>query len=332
MKKQGRYKALALLSGGLDSILAIRLIQDQGIDVQAVTFVSPFFNDRKAREAARALHVKVITIDITDKIIKTLEKPKYGFGKNLNPCIDCHLLMVRETVALLKKLRADFIITGEVVGERPKSQNYQALKTIETESGIKGKLLRPLSAKRLDPTEMELKGIVKRDKLEGITGKSRTRQIELAGKLGIKTYPAPAGGCLLTVPRFADRLRENLRRGLLKNKELEMLKYGRHFLTGKNNRVIIGRWEDENSIIFDLADDLFYIMDLKEAPGPVTVLETSEPDNDEILKVASLTARYSKSRNKKKVLIRYYQKKDPAREREVEVRPRDFKTVGFTLL
>ncbi len=291
MKNPSHFKALALFSGGLDSILAVKLIQSQGIDVEAVVFISPFFNEKNAEQSAKMLGIKLYKIDITDKIIEVLKNPKYGFGKNLNPCIDCHLLMIKEAAKLMKKINAEFLITGEVVGERPKSQNYKALKIIEEQSGIKGKLLRPLSAKRLAPTEIEKKGIVAREKLLDIAGKNRKIQFKLAEKMGIKDFPTPAGGCLLTVQEFSNRLRISLKTGKLQPSEIDILKYGRHFLTENETKIIVGRNESENTKLLQLADNLHYILELKDSPGPLTVLQSSEPQENEILQSASLTAR-----------------------------------------
>lgn len=332
MKNPSHFKALALFSGGLDSILAVKLIQSQGIEVEAVVFVSPFFNEKNAEKSAKMLGIKLHKIDITDKIIEILKNPKYGFGKNLNPCIDCHLLMIKEASKLMKTIGADFLITGEVVGERPKSQNYKALKIIEEESGLKGKLLRPLSAKRLKLTEIEAKGIIDRAKLLGIAGKSRKPQMELAKLMGIKEYPTPAGGCLLTVPTFSDRLRISLKIGNLRPDEIEILKYGRHFLTENQIKIIVGREEFENEKLFNLADNLHYIFELKDAPGPLTILESYEPTYDEIIKSAALTARYSKLRDYTEVKVKYYQKIKPDKIKEVLVVPQNYKELGLTLI
>ena len=183
--KRSRFKALALFSGGLDSILAVKIIRLQNIEVEGIVFQSPFFNTKFQKSIADKLNIELHFLDITDDIIKIIENPKYGFGKNLNPCIDCHLCMIKKTGDLLEKLKADFIITGEVVGERPKSQNYKALKLIAEKSGYKDLLLRPLSAKKLGVTEIEEKGIVDREKLYAFTGKNRKPQMELAKKFSI---------------------------------------------------------------------------------------------------------------------------------------------------
>jgi len=332
MKKALTSKALALFSGGLDSILSIKLIQQQGIEVEAVTFVSPFFNSRNSEKYAKELNIKLHKIDITDKLITILQKPKYGFGKNLNPCIDCHLLMIREAAKLMKKIGADFLITGEVVGERHKSQNYRALKIIEKESELEGKILRPLSAKKLGETEIEKQGIIDRNKLLGITGKNRKPQIQLAKKIGIDEYPTPAGGCLLTIPRFSDRLRVSLETGKLQYNELELLKLGRHFLTENNTKIIIGRNESENNKIIDLADNLYYLFEINEETGPVTLLETYEPSEDEVIQAASLTSRYSKLRDNNEVVVKYYRKDSDNKIMNLTVKPKNHTELGVKLI
>jgi len=329
---QHKFKGLALLSGGLDSILAIKLIQEQNIEVEAVVFVSPFFNSVNAERATDYLKIKSHKIDITEKIIEILKNPKFGFGKNLNPCIDCHLLMIKEASKLMKEIGADFLITGEVVGERPKSQNYNALKIIEKESNLKGRILRPLSAKKLEPTIMEKEGIIDREKLLGITGRSRSIQMELALKYNIKNYPTPAGGCLLTVPKFADRLRINLNIGKLDRNELEILKYGRHFIDNKNTKIIVGRNESENFKILELADAFSFIFEIYEKPGPITILDNPEPDETQIINSASLTARYSKYRNEEKVEVKFYRKNEPQKFNLIKVKPKNFDELSLKLI
>lgn len=327
-----KIKGLALFSAGLDSILAIKLVKLQNIPVEAVTFISPFFNPKDAEKYSKLLSVKLYKIDITDKLVEILKNPKYGFGKNLNPCIDCHLLIIKEAKELMKKIDADFLITGEVVGERPKSQNYNALKIIEKEAGLEGKILRPLSALKLPPTEMELKGIIKREKLLGIAGRSRVEQFKLAKELGIEEYPTPAGGCLLTVPKFADRLRVNLKLGKIDRNQLELLKLGRHFITDNNIKIIIGRNESENLKILELADLTSFIFELYNKPGPVGLLDWSEPDENLIIKTAELTSRYSKFRNEKFVEIKYYQKLNPDKFNIIRATPKDYTELNLKII
>ncbi|MBU1077140.1 MAG: tRNA 4-thiouridine(8) synthase ThiI [Spirochaetes bacterium] len=306
---RSRFKALALLSGGLDSILAVKVIQLQDIDVEGIVFQSSFFNNHKVHNIASRLGIKIHPIDINKELIRIIEKPKYGFGKNINPCIDCHLLMISKACGLLKKYKADFIITGEVAGERPKSQNYRALQLISDQCGCGSLLLRPLSAKKLPETRVEEEGIVDREKLYGITGKNRKEQIVLAAKFGIDYYPQPAGGCLLTVPRFSDRLRINLKTKKLSGTDLALLKFGRHFLTKDEEKIIIGRDEEDNNRLSQAVPEGYLIFELDKAMGPLGVLCSTEYHAKEnIIKTASLVVRYSKLRNEKTVRVKYFKK------------------------
>ena len=197
-----KVKALALFSGGLDSILAVKLMLSQGVDVVAVNFVSAFSSyakdDRGAAEAAKQLGVPLKVVELGDDYLKMIREPKHGYGKNMNPCVDCRIFILKKAKKVAEEIGADFIFTGEVLDERPMSQHRGALKLVEEESGLKGKILRPLSAKLLPETVIEKKGLVDREKLLGIRGRSRKPQLKLAKEFNIKSYPSPAGGCLLT--------------------------------------------------------------------------------------------------------------------------------------
>ena len=206
----GRRKArgLSLISGGLDSQLAVCVLQRAGAEVEGVSFETPFFRADAARKAAAALGVKLHVVDFTDDEIALIENPPHGFGGAMNPCIDCHATMIRRAGELMRKLGYDFVATGEVRGQRPMSQNAQSLLTVEKSSGMKGRLVRPLSAKLLEPTIPELEGLIDREKLLDISGRSRERQIALAAEFGITDYPSPAGGCKLTEEAFGRRLKD----------------------------------------------------------------------------------------------------------------------------
>jgi len=259
MKKQVR--ALVLLSGGLDSILAVKLLLEQGIEVEAINFRTNFCGPAKARPAAQMLGVPLREINIREYFLAVLKKPKYGYGAGLNPCIDCHALMLKKAGEIMRAEGYDFVATGEVLGERPMSQHKQALKIIEKEAGLEGYLLRPLSAKLLEPTIPEKGNLVDREKLLAISGRNRKPQIELAARYGIKNYPTPAGGCALTQEGFAQRLRE-----LMKNKpdfdaqDVDLVAIGRHFFID-NVQIILGRNQQENEILksFKKETDIFII-------------------------------------------------------------------------
>lgn len=212
IKNMRKIKALALFSGGLDSILAVKLILNQDIDVVALNFASPFScyskNALGVAEAANHLGVTLEVLRLDDEYLEIIRDPNHGYGKNMNPCIDCRIHILRKAKNYAKKIGADFIFTGEVLDERPMSQHLAALKIVEEESGLKGNILRPLSARLLPKTVIEKKGLVDRQKLLDIRGRSRKPQLRLAEEFNIKFYPSPAGGCLLTCREYANKLRD----------------------------------------------------------------------------------------------------------------------------
>ena len=245
------------MSGGLDSQLAIRVLERAGAYVEAVAFATPFFDNSKARTAAEALGVKLHVIDFLDDEISLIENPPHGFGGAMNPCIDCHALMIRRAGELMEKLGFDFVATGEVRGQRPMSQNAQSLLTVEKASGLRGCLVRPLSAKLLEPTVPELEGKLDREKLLDISGRSRDRQIALAAELGIVDYPSPAGGCKLTEDAFGRKLRDLMEHEGLRDRTLiELLLVGRRFRLPDGSGVILGRDGKENAKLKEIAASL----------------------------------------------------------------------------
>ena len=296
-----KTKALALFSGGLDSILAVRLILNQGIEVEALNFANLFCsckeeNNRGLAEAAQQLGVPLATVNIGNDYLRIVRKPKHGYGKNMNPCVDCKIFMMKKAKKYAKEIGAAFIFTGEVLGERPMSQHYPALKIIEEESGLKGKLLRPLSAKALPETEAERKGLVNRAQLLSIRGRSRKPQIKLAAEFNITDYPSPAGGCLLTCKEFANRLRD-----LFKHKkrcsiaDVALLKVGRHFrLDG--NKIIVGRNETENKTLTAKKARSDYYFEVSDISGPITLLQGVKT-RKAIELAAALTAFHSDAKN-----------------------------------
>jgi len=295
-----KIKALALFSGGLDSILAVKLILKQRIDVVAINFASPLWacakDERGVTEAATQLGVPIKVMCLGDEYLKMVRKPKYGYGKNMNPCIDCRIFILKKAKKYAEEIGADFIFTGEVLGERPLSQHFKALKIIEEEAGLKGKLLRPLSAKLLPETVIEKKGLVDREKLLGIRGRSRKPQMKLAAEFNIKDYPSPAGGCLLTYREYAGKLRD-----LFKHKkrcsmaDVSLLKLGRHFRVDKN-KIIVGRNEAENNVLTAKRARSDYYFEVPDVGGPITILQGAKTKN--ALRVAAaLTAFYSDAKS-----------------------------------
>ena len=251
-------KALALLSGGLDSTLAVKIMLDQGIKVEALNFTSPFCtctgkNSGCKSEAVRVAGEFDIPIKVINKGLEYLEivrKPKHGYGKGMNPCIDCRIFLLRKAKDYMAECGADFIITGEVLGQRPMSQRRNALQLIERESGLEGLLLRPLSAGHFPPTIPETEGWVDRNSLPSIQGRSRKEQMELAEDLDIRNYPCPAGGCLLTELSFVSKIKDVFdHTEELNVRDFQLLKTGRHFRIGKETKVIIGRDEADNDAL-----------------------------------------------------------------------------------
>jgi tRNA-uridine 2-sulfurtransferase len=243
-------KAVGLLSGGLDSLLAAQIIKGQGIKVQGISFVTPFFGCEKAQRAAEQLGIPLQILDITRDHWTMLRQPKYGYGKGMNPCIDCHALMLRKAGEWMEENGADFLFTGEVLGQRPFSQTKPSLRAVEKESGFPDRVLRPLSALLLPETRPEQEGLVDRFRLLDINGRSRKRQMILARDYGLTDYPTPAGGCLLTDPIFSVRLKELFAHSAEPQmREVELLKTGRHFRLHPRVKCIIGRNKMENEFI-----------------------------------------------------------------------------------
>ncbi len=287
-------KGIGLLSGGLDSMLAVKVLQAQGIQVECVCFVTPFFGPDKANLANRQLRIPLHIVDITDPHLEMLKNPRYGYGKNMNPCIDCHGLMLREAGSLMGKLGAQFLFTGEVLGERPMSQNRNALRSVEKLAGLQGRILRPLSAQLLPETIPEQEGLVDRSRLLGIEGRSRKPQLELVARYGITEFPEPAGGCLLTDPGYSRRLRDLMQRGVeLSRRNLELLKVGRHVLLDDGTKIIVGRNEGENEKIERLREpgDVTIVMN-NDMPG-TTILIPGGGDAAAIGFAAAVCVRYS---------------------------------------
>lgn len=297
------YRALALYSGGLDSLLSILIVKEQKIDVIALKFLTGFVTSLKEKDFNYAMqfNFEIREIDIREKFIEILKKPKYGYGKNLNPCIDCKIFMLKEAKKLMSDYQASFIVTGEVVSQRPMSQKKELLTVIEKEAFLQGMILRPLSAKLLPPTKLEIEGIINRDLLYDISGRTRKPQIALAKKYGIEKIPQPAGGCVLTDPSFCKKVRDLMVHNELTLKNVELLKIGRHFRISEKCKAIAGRDEKENKIILNKYKGLFlYPSDLK---GPVVLLSGDYSEN-EINIAASICVYYSK-RKSGEILIEY---------------------------
>lgn len=298
-------RALAMLSGGLDSTLAAKLIKDQGIDVIGICFKSYFFNENSAVKMAEQINIPLEIIDISKEHFEMMKNPKYGYGKNLNPCIDCHSMMFRIAGELLEKYEALFIITGEVLNQRPMSQNKNALNIVKRESKIEDKILRPLCAKMLEPTQIELNGLIAREKLMDISGRDRKIQMELAKKWNIIDYPSPAGGCKLTEPNYTMRLKDLLKNNKdIKERDILLLKYGRHFRVSENAKILSTRTEEEWDKIFDMLIEEDLIFMSKDFTGSVVII-LGNPTEDDIEMALKICARYSKSKKESITEIKY---------------------------
>jgi len=298
-------KALALFSGGLDSILAVKLIEDQGVHVTGIFFETPLFSSQKATRSAQYIGLPLRVVDITDSLLKIVLNPRYGYGKGLNPCIDCHALMFKKAGEMLIKEGAGFIISGEVLGQRPMSQNIRSLSIISHDSGFKDLILRPLSAKRLPETLPEKQGWVVRERLWGLSGRSRQPQMEFAREFGIKEYPAPAGGCLLTEEVFSRRLRDLISfNPRFSRRDLELLKSGRHFRISEKIKIVVGRNQRENEVISSLREEGDTILTVESVPGP-TVLATGDLSSEEMEAVASIAVSYSDANAGQPVAVRW---------------------------
>jgi len=296
-------KAVALLSGGLDSILACRMMLDQGIEVVAVNFTSPFCTctskgcRHQASKVAEELGITLKLMPTGQEYIEMVKHPKHGRGSHMNPCIDCRIFTFTRARIFADEIGADFVFSGEVLGERPMSQHMRAMLLIEEKSGLKGRLLRPLTAQLLEPTEPELKGLVDRSRLKSVQGRCRQPQLAMVKEYGMTDYPCPAGGCLLTDAQFSARLKDAFAHGEDTVRHMQFLKVGRHFRLPSKAKVIVGRNEPENKQLCALVQAGELVLEAEEVAGPVTVLLSLRQDEDKRL-AARICARYGDARTR----------------------------------
>jgi tRNA-uridine 2-sulfurtransferase len=327
-----KKKAIALLSGGLDSTLALKIVLDMGFEVIALNMKTPFCTcDGKSgvcysSKFAQEFGIKLVRIFGGEDYLKIVKNPEHGYGRNLNPCIDCRIYLFKKAKELMEKEGASFIFTGEVLGERPMSQRLDAMKLIEKESGLKGKVLRPLSAKLLEPTFPEKEGIIDRSALLNLQGRSRKRQIQLAGDYQIKDYPCPAGGCLLTEENFARRLKDSFDHNEDTLRHVSLLKIGRHFRLpiqdgskSKGAKLIVGRDQQENELLLTLAQPEEAKFTVKEFKGALGVL-LGEPLPEDLSLSARISARYCQERSLASLIVKTWTNSEGDHQ-EIEATP-----------
>ncbi|WP_457677581.1 DUF814 domain-containing protein [Thermovibrio sp.] len=314
-------KVYLLFSGGLDSVIAARLLKEMGFEVVGVHITSPLFEKEisKVKELASMLGIELKVVEAGEDYLELLKSPVYGYGKNLNPCIDCKAYMLKK----VKEVAGEegIIATGEVLGQRPMSQRLDAFRSIEKLSGLKGRVLRPLSGKLLPPTVYEEEGIVDREKLLDLRGRSRKRYPEILKRLGIEEgeLPTPAGGCLLTEPSFAVKVKDLIDHGELSWEGVELLKVGRHFRVN-GCKLVVGRNREENRELLKRAKEEDLTLTVKDFPSPVGLLRCKEGPGEEVLKTAAgIVARYSDGKGEPKVKVLVY--KGGKLIRELEVKP-----------
>lgn len=304
-------KAVALYSGGLDSTLAVLVMQKQGVEVTAITFLNHFGCDISDKSscskdpfaASEKFGFKVKLAHLSDKFLEIVKNPKYGHGKNMNPCVDCRILMLKEAKEFMNIIGADFLITGEVVGQRPMSQRKDCFPMIDKEADVKGIVVRPLSGKILTPTIAEEKGLIKRELMYDFNGRTRKPQMALAKELGLTEYPAPAGGCLLTEPNYSYKLKELLDHNRDPDyKDINFLRVGRHFRFSDDCKIIVGRHKEDNNAIRALLDPDDYIFKV-EGVGSPTVVILGNATDEAVSIAASLCARYSDAKKEPEVRV-----------------------------
>jgi tRNA-specific 2-thiouridylase len=308
MQDEKTIKAVGLLSGGLDSILATRVMMEQGVEVTPLHVETGLTYERRnrltgrepvessrAERAAEMLGLELVTIRAFDEYIPVILNPKHGYGSQMNPCVDCRIFLLRQAKVWMEDHDHHFVFTGEVLGQRPNSQMRRALKIVERESGLEGLLLRPLSAKLLEPTIPERRGWVEREELYGFHGRSRKPQMALAEELGITEYPQPAGGCCFLVDEaYSRRLQDFLRHErpqALTTERAFLLSVGRHLRLPSNRKVIVGRYKEENDYIATQRDQ-GVLMTTIDTAGPMSLV-VGDPTEGEVEQAARITARYA---------------------------------------
>jgi len=296
-------RGLGLCSGGLDSMLSGLVLKGQGIDVTWVCFETPFFSAAKAYRASQATGIPLIVRSIFPIYLEMLKNPAAGYGQYMNPCMDCHALMFKLAGEMMKAKGFDFLFSGEVLGQRPMSQTFPSLRYVAKRSGMDGYIVRPLSAKRLPESIPEKEGLIDRERLLDLSGRSRKPQIHLAAQYGITSYPAPAGGCLLTDKGYSNRLRDLFNHQIVYTEpELHLLKYGRHLRLNPQIKMIVGRTQEENEWIKKFMDPTRdTVLKTMGYPGPTTIIPGDGVTEATLKQAAAICAGYSKAPDRSRV-------------------------------
>jgi tRNA-specific 2-thiouridylase len=340
-------KAVAMISGGLDSTLALHHMKKLGFEVKAVNFYTGFCITETHRrlggrpkdgaipkneplQAAAEAETEIEFIDVSDEYVDVVTNPRYGYGANMNPCIDCRIFMMKKAREIMEAEGAELVFTGEVMGQRPKSQRKDTLHLIEKQAGLKGRLLRPLSARHLPPTEAEAKGLYRREDMLGITGRSRKEQIALAEQYGIDDYPQPAGGCcFLTDPSYAGRFRDLIehREGKRYTKDdIVLLAVGRHFRLPGGAKLVVARTDGENALLERYTEGRWRGL-AETFLGPLALVE-GEPDDADLALASQIVARYGKGKDAPRVAVAWTRGSD-ARRLEVTTFDDDGAFTGY---
>ncbi len=305
-------KAVGLLSGGLDSTLAAKVVRDLGVEVHGVYFAMPWGCCSKADaiRSAESLGIKCIVLQLDERYLEVVRKPKYGYGTAMNPCVDCRIHMFSRAAQYMRHIGADFAFTGEVLGQRPMSQQRHSMRSIEKGSGLEGRLLRPLCAQLMEPTLPEIEGLIDRDKLLKISGRSRKEQLQLADDYKITDFSQPTGGCLLTDHNFARRMKDTLDHGYRNFRETISLKWGRHFRINENFKAIIGRDHEENLALIHYAHQDDVILQLDDNLGPTCILKGSGVSEEILMLCAGLIQQFSRYKSGPPQRTKYWTLKD----------------------
>ncbi len=304
-------QTVALISGGLDSVLAAKLVMEQGFSVLGLYFTSAFsksYGNEQATHAARvasAIGIDLRIMDMGQEYIDLVRNPVHGYGKHINPCIDCKIFMLKKARIVMQEVNAPFVVTGEVLGQRPMSQRRDTFHVIERDADLRGMILRPLSAALLPPTKAELNGLIHREKFLSISGRSRAVQLQLAERYGIRDYSTPAGGCLLTDKNFAEKLRDLFRdQQAVTSNDIRLLTIGRHFRIDAGVKIVLGRDNKENTMLMSLAPRGYHLFTPNGFPGPVALLN-GNPSQDVKQTIGRLIITYTKRVPGRAYQIRY---------------------------